>query len=821
MSDKFINILPELIKRYKENDDKLFAEEYLNLLNDRMALYEELETRLLEYKLPKPLAMAYKNSNIVFDGSRYKHVSDHHNNSHYPNATDTVTLPNHGEGRGTSNALDIKTDFNYTTKNRGDSYYDFGKANYDRVSKSEALRKLGLKVYRKPSPRSKEETWTDELSMEEIFNDYLPDANLVGVKDADGLCQENISRFRFLHKKGDGYVLSEFTYTNDGRYFPVVGETIPYDNFRKYKVNLDEFLQGVPRADMAPGHNNKKNPKCILYIIKLADLIYETDEYDSKYNLKDMSSGAEITASKNKLFNIKKVVQNICKFEIFKFYLNEFLKTNENSFDNIEELKQDYPSFFTNIHNDVIGNIISLYNDYYENPDNFRGLSVLDSILDQTYNYRYNTFYFKSNEDFNRFKDMVKTNTIQEFKEIKKVLDTQDIYQTIEDAILNEIPESRIKELLQRKLKRSKLSVIQARNDEYEHQRNMNRTSPATALANASDLSIEHPHDTGNHNPSQEIAKMAPDLYFNDDIELNKLYRRYISFMENKKLFKQKYIAAQRAYNRIKKNSHYYDSVEEYQFELSEAKKYLLSAKANYEGGYDPLQEIDVDGVLTEIKNFTRKYFKVLDQETKVKEKQFMRLVYYIEFLNNKIKRISSILGQIETYSEDEVLDYYGSSIKDELNSLKSRCENLERTLNSIIQSKESKIRRKEELLRELEQLELDINDLETRESQFTEQIKQVTDEINNFNIGIESAVEKCYIQQAELVQSIDEIGSIIKNEIASAEGKEIKPKQVSLNKKLENILVIKDDIKNIEDELPKVVQDELEDVLSDPDEDE
>ena len=146
------------------------------------------------------------------------------------------------------------------------------------MTKVQTINRLGLKIYDMRIRNGQ------EISAEDAINKPLPPKRYLKVTDPQGLCKQNINKFRFLFNYGGGYGLTEYEYREStGEYFPVIRETIPEENFEKYKVDPKEFSTFL-RADRAPGHQNKTEPKGIIYIIRLSDIIYETDEYDHPIN---------------------------------------------------------------------------------------------------------------------------------------------------------------------------------------------------------------------------------------------------------------------------------------------------------------------------------------------------------------------------------------------------------------------------------------------------------------------------------------------------------------------------------------------------------
>lgn len=821
MPEKFIDIFPKLLKDYRKIKTESIIEDLEQLSQEKNLLYYDLNNTLLEYKIPKPLVIAYQRNNLSkTDDGKYYDIGSNDKRS-YPTPRDTEQILNLG---GTNqNALDIKKLF-YNTKHKQSKLadYDFGKADYNRVSKAEALRKLGIKVYRKPTPKAKENTWVDELTVNEILDDYLPSANMIGVKDDQDLCKQNISKFRFLHQYGQNYSLSEFTYTSDGRYLPIIRQSIPVQNFRKYKVNLDEFYQTEPRADCAPGHSDKKTPKSIVYIIKLADLIYETNEYDIQFNIANTKESPEYKLNYEKIINIRSGLIDLARIETFKIYLAEFLRNNKSCITNLDDVKDKYPEWFESTNIDILKNIVSLYKEM--SLEKFTRLRDLADKIENMNSYSYYRIFTFTDDGYSKFKNAVIDKTNSEMSKFINVLDTQEFYKTIQLELLDNISDSRAKELLKRKINSVDINITQMRSDDYENQRNQNRTNPATALSAASTLNINYDDkDTGKHqkNPSALIQGWYSGIKSTGSDSILSIIKLYDDLFKKKKELKQEYIKAQRAYVAIKKNSHYYDSEEEYLSELETRKNYLLQAKAKYEGGNDPINDTQCQGILNELKDFTNRFFKILDRETIVKEKQFMRLVYYVEYLNKKVQNLSEILGSIELLTKDEIINYYGTDVKESLNALKQKLVELNNELDDVRELKQKKLREKEELLRRLAELEDEIVKVDVRENEVIQSISEVDKQISSFNDEIEVAVENCYKHQADIVNLIDEVGNIITTEIQNADGKTRPQKQIKIDKRLENIISFKDDLEELQDELPEVVQDELEDVLSDPDESE
>lgn len=241
MENNYIDIMPEL--REQQN------------LGEELILDED--------KIPADLFKAYKSftrddaSRDVNSQTKQLHQADYA-------IPDVVSSGNDYQGRASVLPRLLKGADGWT--NRSYSMWDLGKATYKKLTKQEAADAIGLTITYKGNPVGIEEKLAPEMVTSRSLKFSYDESKA-----------PEIENLRFLLKTSRGDLkLTEYEYRGNGVFFPITRPEFSEDHFDK--VDLPAWR--YPTATWGGS-----NIKSIYYIIKMADKIYWTDDLDPKYSL--------------------------------------------------------------------------------------------------------------------------------------------------------------------------------------------------------------------------------------------------------------------------------------------------------------------------------------------------------------------------------------------------------------------------------------------------------------------------------------------------------------------------------------------------------
>lgn len=764
----YVNLIPMLKPKLKGKNESLDSEQKMQLDED---------------KIPKDLYNAYMNSDWdpKYNLAAYKTSTYGKNN---------LTAQHDRDYKHTQN------------RRRSVKTWDFGKANYQKLTKQQTVDLLAMKIY-EPYEETAPNGTVRKKYREITINDQIPengDFKVTSTNESQAI--ENINKLRFLlPSDNDVPALVEYEYRPDKKqYFPVYRQPFSRSVLDKFNINYFKFN----RIDYAP---NSASLKGVYYAIKFADKIYETDEYEHYLNQHNIESVAQIQSYLESSLAIKYVI-NQCINLINRSSLTEDEKKEKidnlsNTYENyysIRGTKENFPELWdTNIDmNGIMGAvghyIITLNTIIIPNQGHRSTTDLLNKLIEGINNKQItNSFnkYYKS--DIERHLSNIFNNTNSYTK----------IAYEIQDNMLDNIENDRERELYKR-------IYVNTRNRSYKKYTptakldNEDHEVLSKFLQGLTEIHKMNIADTGDHDERTGSDKYY--IQYNMKESAKELINRYNTIFKNLHKFKNDYIHALNEYNKLKKEQDYYSDLDEYNSLLDDYKRKYDTCKEAYFQLLNSKKDIEldlsrvVDDMSTKIATHIEDYVRLLDLQ------------------HNRLFELRNQIKQISTYGEEELINIYGADGKAQFEKFQKMIDDLiqkQQKLEAEINTKRNKL---EDLRQQVRQLESEIQNDEQLNSANAVEIARLQNEQSEIKDGIDLAIEKSYIEQKQFIDDVDDIK---KNILSSSKlgSKSDKYKEIINNNKrtLELINSLKSDVINLGDEIPNEPSED--DILSYDDE--
>ena len=753
MEERLINFTPYL------------KDLFINSENKEQEISEDLE--LNEDKIPAPLLKAYAKNVWDDNGVTARDVNNRH--------------------------LELKYLHNYPDE-RYKAKTDWGKATYNKLTKQQAADLLGLKVTTKREVDGRRQVV--EVGMDEP----IPEKYDVTVDN--NLISENLSNLRFLVDDGENsWSLIEYEYrTENGRgteteqYFPIFRQSFPFKKLHDLGIETIDQHEDDDEVKITDIRGWKK-AKSLYLAIKVADLIFETNEYDMARIRQpyENSDGRWTDADGNeidlKLYNIRTYYYNLLLVSIYANYVKEVFEKN-NIIPNDEDLSKfggyvkqflifvNYllVSDFTINLNTPIEDIISIIYDHTQDfttileNGNYMESDIKNYIFDNNRNSTFAKVVGKSvaNELASNF-ELVKKDA-DNFKKLNS--NTTILTQKVKEIInkqLDKIPSSREADLFKKRVRNSWFSGNLNKDQriktpaEAQEINGMDFTPFDTFLSRSQTKKINpnDVYDTGSHSSSNVFSKINSSDYINA---------------------KKNYIASLNNLNKIKKLQAYYDDEEEYNEEYNEAKLAFLKAKAEYLGGEFNGQTYI--GEKNKLKIKIKGYLDINDKEFINHWNKVAQHYNYLQSTFEKLLKLRNAARAITNYSKDTLINLYGNIDVDKLKELENRISEYEKEREDLQRNIQLRRQKIEELQRQIAEQEEYINQDNTNIEKAMQVIAECEKEKADNCGSMEEIIKKAYKQQDDLIKQSEELD----NSLKAYKSKIGRKKQNSNNKQAKQI---------------------------------
>jgi len=703
----YVDLLPILKKEYEKN-------EYVDTDDD----FLEESVELNEDKIPPQLYQAYKKSN--FD------ISNDFSGSYGPAGQ-----------QPSKNLGGLRRNFKW----------DFGKCYYKELTKQQAVDLLQMKIY--------------DGKTEISINDPAPQNLKVSFEG--NAAKENINKLRFLNKTYDGWSLTEFEYRNEDssgneveQFFPIYRASLPSEKF----TDLGASPSSSKKQDWDELRINdiagSKKPRAVYYMIKLADIIYETDEYSHPLDLADVNTNSYNTYNYGVLNNR---VNNIFSAYIFDNYIKRLQKRFK---DNIQDSDIEFiltdcinkfnyeEETFTAMVKDIFLNkyklnidmstedFIDIYNSLPEyNYYSYRNMSenvfgrVVDAFSEELQKY--------DTKIGNWFSSNLKQMLLGELKNSKNYNYDKFVY-ALQDQFLNKIEDKRVKQVWTRRIKNANPATKRIFHNAGNGQlgaHDVNYTPYNTYNTNRQKITSIVEPDTGNHEINLNYINTD-----NHDIENKK--NNYRNLLRSLKSYKANYINALNTYNKVKSEKIYFDN-DEYEEELKRAKALYLDAKANYIGGVNSNGQ-QVVGIINELKKY-KDLFKNDVTATTYTDYTAQKLAT-LQTNYNKLLHLNNLISQISHYDETKLREIYGFENEKELLEIENKLREIQKRQEEKIKFIRESEEKLQELQRQMDELRNQINTSNTDLDEISKELTKINDEKKSINTGIDKSIIQSYDDQ-------------------------------------------------------------------------
>jgi len=710
---KFENIIPFLKKEYeKELSNDNFLDEDVDLFED---------------KIPKPLLKAY-NRNWDDNGTNM--------------SRDIVSR--YGVQRQFPDHAAIKNN----NSNRHNINWDFGNAHYNKISKQEAADLLGMKIY---SGKGKDKV---EISI----NDDIPE-DLTIKLDIDK-AKQNISKLRFLVKENkDDWRLTEFEYRSENaagkkmdQFFPIYRDYFSSSKLDDIKIDYRKTGPNARVKDFIAWNNSKT----VYYAIKIADLIYETDEYEHTLGIDRETRELLLRRYEPVLwgyFGMKVVNEYLTKFaNKFDLDINSTItdllnnhnivinNTNRNLMsllldtENLNKLSMDMDA------KDLLS-IVRKYpvNMYWDTGYKSAAKEIVTSILSELDSQQKSWFEANYTDLMLSDLDGVRRN------------DYSKLISDLQDEILKEIPDDRVRAIWTRRTKNdNRITTRLGKKVNWNNNANDGFHPYDDYVDNRANMSISDIPDTGDHKVSRGYGRSYLGYSGNDD-DLNVKMVQLSNLLRDRKKFKKRYILALNNYNQVKKQKELFndDFVDD---ELEVAKNNYLDAKAEYLGGKNS-NGVEMLSLRDQIQKLKTQVISKIGYDANKNRIRIENFLNKLQTYYSKIIILRRLVKDISSYTKADFEKLYGFTNKKEFEELCKKMDDLVKTQKEKAEQLNSDKIRLENLKKELEELTNKIASEETDVSDILEQINTLQKEKGKLNRGIESSIKSAYQDQAEFAK--------------------------------------------------------------------
>ena len=780
---RYEDLIPFLRKEYEESQVEEALTEDINLYEDKM---------------PEPLAKAY---NITWNDSKSG-----------GNRIDPYDMMG---TYGDANQKPDHRDFSVAKNNRKQSLWDYSKAYYNKLTKQEAADLLGLKVY----------TGKGKDKKEISINDPIPD-DVKLTYDVD-LAMRNTNKLRFLIKDDKhtlrrnnrneikGWALTEYEFRTENTNGNAVTQFFPIyrDFFETSKAtNLGvSWLanRGYDRWENAKQFSGWNGVKGIYYTIKLADLIYETNEYDYPLGVpasSELLKNSEMISHMAFPGNATSVQTGIDNFLKSRFGLQviinylKFLKKNfdknldlNNFLNNEVRSKLRWKNYILedlyyvfeylvregknlNINHTSAEEIFNLIENT-PNPNNkilFSQYASQNAVnLDKDFMNVLLTFL--PNSDQNWFKADLEKAFTSELSNISNY-NLDNIIFEIEDKVIdNTIPNEKVKQVWTKRIHNSRWHTQRASNT-YPganiQTANPNFSPYDRFKSNRKEIKVPEVADTGWNLIKGNTSNIIK--YFNAEDIQN--FNNYVQLLKDKLRVKQAYINALNRYNKLKKEQQYFDG-DNYDYALIDAKDELQRLKAEYLGGEDA-EGNKIEGILKKIQKIKDTLIFNYDKDL-AKTNTFIGNTYLgIQRNYKKLLEFRNVVSDISTYTDEEIENIYGIENKQQLEELQEKIDaaiSQQKECMQRIQSTKDEIAQLEE---QLKQLTASLADSEKDLEANTKEISDLNDEKNNLGGSLENSILKSYEDQDKFNNFADRLDNQIETYKAKLKKQDRKKKE-------------------------------------------
>ena len=734
---KYEDIIPFLQREYEKVKDNLDSSIELN-----------------EDKIPRPLYRAYTRT--------------HWNDNGTTRAQDVAST--YGDRSQSPDHNVLKNNKDAGIRGRRNMLWDLGKAHFNKMSKQEAVDFLGMKIY-----KGRKKSELEEISI----NDPIPEDFKIEL--TGDLAKNNINKLRFLVKSdSDDWKLTEFEYrakvASSGK---VIDQFFPI--FRDYfqSSKLDQL--GIPYRSNGSTTarikdlNDWSSINTVYYAIKLADLIYETDEYEHPLGLKNEY---ETWLNNNDKLSQETRIKWYLSLGIINKYINKVCTKYNLDKDTIVNNALRYAEDTA----ESVGlGFISKYGDELNNVSTDTLFKMITEVPANSFYLASNSFNYSTKKIFNDFLHTLSdeqrkwciNNLQQLFEADLAQLENMNVDNQlfeIQDLMLDELPDGRLKNVWVRRVHNDRIKNTNKNKSNQPVGAGLEGNVDFTPYNTYKNRSINVKHkdipDTGFHiNPSTSISDYSRFDINSLDSNTLQAIKYYVEALRNKGKYKRRYILAYNAYNEFKNQENYFasDDPEYYEKTLEYLKGKYLDAKANYIGGENSSGE-EITGIIEKIKKYEKSYRRELDEQAYRTNTLINNHLAYLQGSYKKLLILRKLIRDISAYTEEDFRTLYGFENKEEFDKIIDKLTDL---LISKRNQEEAIVKFKQKISDLQQQLNSLLNDLgsaETNLDQLNAEITEVQKQREQLSTGIESSIRKAYKDQAEFNQLADNLDQDIRN---------------------------------------------------------